>query len=84
MKPQEISVNEINYRNRQCYKVFPVSGFWSKGGIHKNKVRELLSQMGYSITSDEPYLLNANEFFPDLKPLESVSAFVFFKTEAEQ
>ena len=84
MNAQEISVKEFEYRGYQCYKVFPLSGFWPKGGMHKDEVRKLLEEMGYQITSDEPYILNANEFFPELNPLESVQAFVFFKTESEQ
>lgn len=79
MDAQEISIQEFEYRGYECYKAFPLSGFWPVGGMHKNEMRELMTRMGYQLTSDEPYILNANEFFPNLEPLESVAAFVFFK-----
>ena len=81
MNLQELSVQECEFRNYPCYKVYPRSGRWSKGGVPKNEVRNLLVSAGYQLTLDEPYLLNANEFFPELNPLESVVAFVFFKDD---
>jgi hypothetical protein len=68
----------INFLGFDAVKLFPMSGIYPSGGLHKNEARQILIDKGFAPTDDEPYFANANEEFGNLKPLEAVQAFVFF------